>query len=51
MFFLHSDVVLELPFKLSHPKPPEETPPPTPSTQPASGGQVAAGKPAFTLLS
>lgn len=38
-----SDVVLELPFKLSHPKPPEETPPPTPSTQPASGGQVAAG--------
>lgn len=38
-----SDVVLELPFKLSHPKPPEETPPPTPSTQAASGGQVAAG--------
>jgi len=30
------DVTLELPFTLSHPKPLEETPPPTPAPQPVS---------------
>jgi len=38
-----SDVTLELPFTLSHPKPPEETPPPTPVPQQNAPTEEAAG--------
>ena len=37
------DVTLELPFTLSHPKPAEETPPPTP-VQSAPSEEAAPGK-------
>ena len=37
------DVTLELPFTLSHPKPAEETPPPTP-VQSAPSEETAQGK-------
>ena len=40
--FSNSDVTLELPFTLSHPKPPDETPPSTPAPQPPT--EEAAGK-------
>lgn len=42
-FFSYSDVTLELPFTLSHPKPPEETPPPTPVPQQNVPTEEAAG--------
>ena len=42
-FFSDSDVTLELPFTLSHPKPPEETPPPTPVQQQSTPTEEAAG--------
>ena len=42
-FFSDSDVTVELPFTLSHPKPPEETPPPTPAPQQNTPSEEAAG--------
>ena len=43
IFLSNRDVTLELPFTLSHPKPAEETPPPTP-VQSAPSEEAAPGK-------